>query len=217
MAFRTKGWFGPQCPVFPNPPPQALEIYDSQSGTNPEFPLEIATKIYWEASSYRVQADIDYRFWDGEGYESFVDSADETIEWCQAAPFNNPPARQGLLTAKELLCSFYHTDVTILRDFFFLQFRVGKTPEGGGSKIFMPLEAAFQGNSVGFVRLNTGRFPNQIVMGTGEIITPWGNVEVPLFVRELFLDATDGFVLGFTQSASMTITVTAADPAVRYA
>jgi hypothetical protein len=235
MSFRTLGWFGPECfqsdGRWVAAPPKYLEIYNSQTGSNQDFPLELAMKIFWESQTISINASLTWvRFFSGPPrYVSFTASYNETLNWGERrANFTSLPSeRTGLQTAKELLCSSSHT--TLLLSSVNegggdgeLQFEIFKRPfaiyENGGYRIFAPIFVLVRsGSATGFV--NNNEWPIQDVaeqMGECLITTPWGNTSSPIIVPPPQTQP-DGFVLSFVESVSMSIDFTAADPATRYA
>jgi hypothetical protein len=235
MSFRTLGWFGPECFLSTTrwnvAPPKYLEIYNSQTGSNQDFPLELAMKIFWESQTISINASLTWvRFFSGpQQYVPFTASYNETLNWGERRSnfIDLPSARTGLQTAKELLCSSSHTTLLLSGGNTGggtgeLQFDISRRPfaiyENGGYRIFAPIFVLVRsGSGAGVVDNN--EFPIQDVaeqMGECLITTPWGNTSSPIIVAPPQTQP-DGFVLSFVESVSIAIDFTAADPATRYA
>jgi hypothetical protein len=241
MSFRTLGWFGPNCPLPLPPPPTPFSppqefkdtrMYNLQTKeTVNEFPLDIAMKIFWEAETISFEASVSALFFFQNQLTSGSFSGSESAVWSEIDLDLSPSsAREPVQTAKELLCilkrpsslfpnnhtvklqagNLPRTNIAIQsrefadEEFLYAPFSIsiegglGPPSEFGtfsaGAQIFTTSVASINANQVGFANW----------------ITPWGNATSPLFFSGIF--GTETHV-----SSSMTITVTAANPATRYA
>jgi hypothetical protein len=237
-GFRTRGWFGPQCPTLgslyfddfnihdfsdPSPAPQPI-------GGRVNFPLDIAMKIFWEAQSFQINSFIEATV----NGETKSDTKNITIPWGAfvTASFQQGDfQRQSVETAKEMLCilqnpsssiASWHTFSTSFLNsplpatwysFFLLNPSISTFPAAIDLLIFemewrhditLLFGSQFQQIVItaGSTRPNIG----PVNIGSWNLNTPWGNFSLPLW-------GSGGRVV----DASVTITVTAADPAVRYA
>jgi hypothetical protein len=238
MNFRTLGWFGPNCPLndpfYPFFPPQYMEIYDSVTGSNFNFPLETAMKIFWEASGIIVSASLVWKRLLAGQFIKFSSNFNETIQWGEV--FAGPSQRGSVGTAKEMLCFLneefgYNTFKVITQNAqtnSVLSFTIDKAPfiyfyGTDAYKLFMPLRVRVSAGS-GWAEIQSRNAygppfsPDipQLTMGACNIFTPWGNTSTPLLISPNSKDS-GGTVTAFVESASMSITVTGANPETRYA
>ena len=246
MSFRTFGWFGPRCPrTFQLVQTGTgsfgatwghMDMYDySTKSFLSGFPLEIASKIYWEAGEITLDASVTAQYTAPNGaLVTRTLSAANTVTWG-----SGPSPRPFITTAKDMLCfinggtfssitgaySRINTNFSIL-DNSGLPTRLIYSTEGRpyfqNEKLFAPFVLNIEGNIA--QQVNHGNRPAQLlvspriftsdvtrIVGNAEWFTPWGNVLVPMY-WSTFSNTAVQFVSGF-----MRVTVTAADPATRYA
>jgi hypothetical protein len=227
--FRTFGWFGTDC-RFGTLQDSDLEMYDFATQTaSQKFPLDIAMKIFWEADTITVEAYRGPVF----GLPEFTTSMD--INWGENRTVQNidgtesviQQLRPYLTTAKEAVCILSGINnnfepLTFKRvDYLFgsrggtLTFSAFRPYYGRSStnntKIYAPF--TIEHGDIGGVTSvsnfnligNNPLFPN--TYGVCFWVTPWGNFETPVRFNTTFPQ----FVSNFT------VTVTAADPNIRYA
>jgi hypothetical protein len=236
MSFRALGWFGPLCPepLPPNPPfassPnefKATRMYNLQTRERiNEFPLEIATKIFWEADTIAIDGFFTVEYTASGGSREVATVAGGTsVQWGEIDIFNTPssiPNRPPIATAKEMLCviqkagnagihTFHSTDgstspriiINIIRRIW-----------GDGEAAYAPFSINFEGAvapQAGAQIITTSVFAASAPqVGFANWITPWGNAASPLFFSRFPTSVTH-------LDSSLTITVTSADPAIRYA
>jgi hypothetical protein len=244
-SFRTVGWFGPECPaqnVFYVPfPPKYMEIYDSKTGSNPIFPLEMAMKIFWESEEIKINASMVWkRLTLSLVTQTFTSNFNDTIKWgsINFDSFEEPEEREFVETAKEMLCyiknnSTSQSNHTIMQrapnpnnQYYFnilnRPYIYKENPSLKDYKLYAPIDF-FLTAGAGFARLLSHDFYGtisgsvpQMTMGNAQILSPWGNTEVPILIPPPTIDS-DGTITSFIESVSISIEFTAADPDVRYA
>jgi hypothetical protein len=219
MSFRTIGWFGPQCAERI----QSFQIADRMRLGN-DFPLELAMKIFWEAATFQIVGSVTTQ--NGTGSDALIvtNNVDHTFDW--GAWTYSPPNgfdRPTATKAHELLCRDYHTlyDAQTLKTTNDANWSsrvrgfINRAPFAPSiyqkDTIYAPFQ--FSIDNAGIVSRLNGIFLSAVRDGAGQteaegpnanIETPWGNYSCPTRIGTA------------VQSASMTITVTAADPATRY-
>jgi hypothetical protein len=214
MSFRTIGWFGPQCPRLPNvfETNAGMVMYDYEKSERvKEFPLDLAMQIFWGAQTITANFAIDYTI---SGI-SYSESRQIVVQWGEIAFASGSVLdRAPVTTASAMLCNVQNPQSQIhtfketinsgggngdIQTFF----GINRRPTLGLKKLHAPFSAqiAFEGS---VAALSTSNTQGGIIAGTCQWNTPWGNAQTPL---RRFGAATGG---------SMTITVTAADPATRY-
>jgi hypothetical protein len=236
MSFRTLGWFGPLCPnPLPPDPPfasspnefKATRMYNLQTRERiNEFPLDIAMKIFWEADTIAIDGFFTVEYTAQGGARAVATVAGETSVSWGAIDIFNPlfvANRPPIATAKEMLCTIqkagnagihtlHETDTSFSPRMII---RILRQIWGDGTAAYAPFSINFEGavtTQAGAQIITTSVFPeNAPQVGAANWITPWGNAMSPLF----FSRTPIGNVIHL--DSSMTITVTAADPAVRYA
>jgi hypothetical protein len=227
MSFRTIGWFGPQCPqkIF------SYQIIDrmklSQNSVGDDFPLELAMKIFWEAATFQIVGSVTTQNGTGSDALTVTNNVDHTFDW--GAWTYSPPNgfdRPTATKAHELLCRDYHTlyDAQTLKTTNGANWsswvrgfinRAPFAPLTYSTDTIKNIYAPFQFfiDNAGIVSRLNGIFLSAVRDGAGQteaegpkatIETPWGDYSCPTRIGTA------------VQSASMTITVTAADPATRY-
>jgi hypothetical protein len=237
MSFRTLGWFGPNCPLPLPPPPTTFSppnefkdtrMYNLQTKeiVN-EFPLDIAMKIFWEAKTISVDASVTASYpISGGGTETGTLTGETSAEWSE---ISRPEfaSRQPVQTAKELLCilkqpsSLFPNNHTNKATDFSVSPRLSIIIRAREFTDENVLYAPFLINVEGAIAPQPTQFGAQIFttsvasinanqVGVANWTTPWGNTTSPLF-----FSASGG--AGPHVSSFMNITVTAADPATRYA
>jgi hypothetical protein len=221
MSFRTLGWFGPNCPNIISPSifggPASGNVHDFNNlapppqsiGGRVDFPLDVAMKLCWEVDQYIINSSITDPI-------NGTSTLNLTVTWGSVydfAGFFLP--RPSLQTAKEMLCVKGKNTTaarasTLYREDYYtfamphrpdiyqnlLNYRLiwqhfHPDPSGGG----FDLSTAVSENIIG-----------SFVVESFQLSTPWGNFTLP-YTRRAIIGS----------SSSLSITVTAADPAVRYA
>jgi len=232
--FNTLGWFGPLCPLpvpaaGPFSPPNVLNnmrMYNILNGQRiDEFPLDIAMKIFWEAEAISIDGFITAEYTTPQGNRAVATlSGGTSVQWGEVnpvGPFPFTPYRPPIATAKEMLCTIqklgnfglhtFHSTLSSVSPRMSIE--IVRRDYGDGQISYAPFSMNFEGSlspSQGvqiFSRpwTNAGRVP----VGAANWITPWGNTTTPLFFSALFGSETH-------IASALTITVTGADPAVRY-
>lgn len=242
MAFSTIGWFGPECPfynyiVYPDQLYDKMRIMPANLVTGFDFPLELAMKIFWEAQSFSVSSSLT-TFNQGREFSSQFNYVAEWGSFDLAFnQFGN--SRPTITRAKELLCikknpppfSQYHGNLSFGSHTFVSKLELYTWEFGtwsAGSGIFLGPQMVIDPatNEMHFyfsvshdhggiisgpvgVTFGPNKATNRGVIVTDgppvTMITPWGNYSCPMTMTQTVVDA------------SMTVTVTAADPSVRYA
>lgn len=241
-GFRTRGWFGPQCPLTAPVFFLPLSFHDFNNtedlppqpiGGNVSIPLDVAMKIFWNASTYRIQSSLTATV----DNVTRSESKDLIINWGDVSDARLGiggggiyPPRSGLTTAKEMLCEIQKQPIPINTLYterplgLFsadIAFELGAAPWlqtfGNRRVLRLPLDFAHSlrmlfPNPLGLVGAYhvTRPFFNEggvtpTPSGNWSLNTPWGNFAFPLYS---FPTVT---------SNSLTITVTEADPEERFA
>jgi hypothetical protein len=220
MSFRTLGWFGPACPFTPTVGTwEGMEMYDFSSETQlSQFPLDIAMKIFWEAQTITVDASVTFPL----SGSSATRSGSITSAWGEfdrrggtiGSQFNRP----FFENAKSALCPIANSSGTHtykeeifsavpVSSGFLIEFIIQRRPYFVNNKLIAPFFAALAVGVGVEIRTSPRSDVGTLMPNTCLWITPWGNVNSPLY-------RASG---GASTTGSMTITVTAADPAARYA
>jgi hypothetical protein len=224
-----------------------LQIYNEQTGSNADFPLLVASKIYWEAKEFTISGNFQWSRLVSAGgsvyTRTFTAVFNETIQWGQwgwvqldgsviglAPAFGEPPLlRTNLTYASELVCSGLHTNY---RKNFSVTASDGAV---GTADFFWSITNVFT-NSLRtnlhapiFWQINIGSSaiisPQAFdvsssppfgvrIIGNCSILTPWGNAIAP--IQTSYDQISDGTRLSGVDECNVTITVTGADPSVRY-
>lgn len=232
--FRTIGWFGSECPVK-DVLAENMVLYTPDETPPPArgLPLEVAMKIFWEAQTINISGSITT-----ENLESsFSNSINETFEWgayISASPINT--IRSSVATAKEMLC-FINSENQLTPAPAFPWHTAFSGSKSGGftedgkewfttygvliypqpfynpitKKLCAPISFAIDNGGLisaenGFGldrRLANGFTTKPFVNAT--IVSPWGTYSFETVASYS------------VSSGNLTLTVTAADPEVRYA
>jgi len=202
-------------------------MYDTNLGTSLDgFPVDIAMKLFWEALTFNVTASITANFGGLVGTTTI--SQNQTFNWGVIA--SDPPTvfdpRSGLITATEALCAIQESPdlfpdlrshTLFIKDQIVNTIQTRLSFEMSTKELYLidgilhaPFSVGFQ---AGTAIIQTGsnfltQFPPQLLGNSATWNTPWGNTSTPL------RGASQGNPI---IAGSITITVTAADPEVRYA
>jgi hypothetical protein len=236
MNFHTLGWFGPLCPdpLPPSPPLasspnefKATRMYNLQTNERiNEFPLDIAMKIFWEADTIAIDAFFTIQYTISGVTQVATIAGGTSAQWGEIDFFNpvsTIPNRPPIASAKEMLCTIqktgndgihtFHSTDSSLSPRMIIQIR--QRIYGDETAAYAPFVINFEGGPVpqtGAQIITTSVFPAAAVqVGFANWITPWGNATSPLFFSRIPVGNVTHL------NSSMTITVTAAAPAVRYA
>jgi hypothetical protein len=224
MSFRTFGWFGPYCATTPAQEPLNLIVHDyespaaaPQSGGRVNFPLDVAMKVFWEAATFQITSTVSATI----GATSRTDTVNVAVNWGQIEDSQEVfTPRQGLNLAKEMLCAInpaivggYHT---LYRESSpgGRSFQFGLAPQPNVRNGLLALNlfcvheigALFPASEV-FQRIKLFSEQPQYGETTWQLVTPWGSYTLPLTISRP----------SQMNNNSLTITVTAADPAARHA
>lgn len=227
--FKTLGLFGYQCPQITNSTLSQLAMYDyNTKSTLPGFPLEIFTKIFWGADEIKLEASCTA----SNSRKTTTFSGEISVKWGEivfAQAYSGPPTivRESVTTAKEMLClisdpmsddqtKYSHTFKNTLGSVSPRgSIQIRKRPYIQNNQLFAPFSINFEGaidESTGAqIFINPIQPPSRAVMaGNAQWVTPWGNFTTPYYFFDFLYNASH-------ISSYMTITITAADPAIRYA
>jgi hypothetical protein len=221
-----------------------MDMYDFSTGDqSSEFPLAIAMKLFWEAQEFLIEATVTGAgeiLVNNESQEVIVTrNIARTVLWGGIQGYDSAD-RAPFSDAKSALCGILqqggpfidggaHTaykddssDETIVnfiiwRRPFLVENRL-VAPFEVRALINVSLQSVFPSKAIGTIATQPERLIGETVGTFQELensclwVTPWGNVNSPLY----------GSITGnegrqFQTTGSMSITVTAADPATRYA
>jgi hypothetical protein len=223
MGFKTIGWFGNsgcygEIPPSLESPNKSFDMIKLKSGTQLSFPLEIATKIFWLAKTINLNASITVP---NTPNPPFTYTVNETFPWgIYYDEIFSLNLRTSVTTAKEMLCLIKDSALPFPSH---TVFRKRQIVSGGTTSnlsviqpkalvstidadpedktLYAPFLFAVSARGQAITCSSTG---DQVAYGSATIITPWGNVSVPIFGSPSVI------------SASMTITITEEDPAIRF-
>jgi hypothetical protein len=187
-----------------------------------EFSRDIATKIFWEADTITLNGSITASYIDANNKPGIGTlSGETTAEWSEINIFDFTQNNQlPLETARELLCELgkksrnYHTFKATRSSISpRIQIVIYKSQFENEGISCAPFSMNFEGGLASNVGVQIFTRPwsstSASEVGVANWITPWGNTTSKLFYSSLLENTT-------LISSSMTITVTAANPTVRY-
>lgn len=227
MGFKTIGWFGPYCaentPNGRDPKEFIVHDYNSQEaapqqiGGNVKFPLDVAMKIFWEASTFNIQSTIEATI----GGTTKSDTVNVVVNWGQITDstgfFNE---RGSISTAKEMLCAINPNQIkanhTLYREYVTngRQFLFGISPQPYIDNGLLTFNF-FCSHEIGplfpvgeiFQKIKILEEQPQYGERIWNLYTPWGNYVLPLIVSRPLQ----------TNTSVLSITVTGSNALERYA
>lgn len=237
MSFRTIGWFGAECANLSSTV-NNMRLYRAGSAPPPNgLPLELAMKIFWEADKITISGQITTE----NLQTTFSNSVNETVNWGTYRLFGSN-IRDFVATAKEMLCFINSKNKLMPSPMFpwhtaFIENKIGGVvpPSDSGrtwstnysviieprpyynpntGALYAPFSFGLENsglisgpNGFGVGQLaysQTSAPPQEKPFVNASLITPWGNAQIETIATQTVV------------SGSLTITVTAADPATRY-
>lgn len=235
--FATFGWFGPNCANISEiglaGVPKYGEVYNTNTGSNPNFPLNVATNLFWGSLNINIQSTVvTFR---NSPANQFVSNWNKNIQWSSYI-FNSNVLRGPVTKARDLLCILendgIHTSNTEFADVssgvdsasanrnFSIPNGIFEENKNNNSKslifaLFVRhiILAGSSGTplndnpSGGFI-VSPVENPevNNVIQNGAIITTPWGIAKMPIQI------------IGTQVSqATCNITVTEEDPEIRYA